>query len=88
MIRCFRRTVAIPAPALYAQFDETHSVDRVLSGLLKLGFDEVFEVAEAVSTSLRGRYHRGLREGILGSLPSSYLERLSQLSASSSCFPS
>ncbi len=53
MIRCFRRTVAIPAPALYAQFDETHSVDRVLSGLLKLGFDEVFEVAEAVDLIAR-----------------------------------
>jgi iron only hydrogenase large subunit-like protein len=53
MIRTFRRTVAIPAPALYAQFDETHSVDRILSGLLKLGFDEVFEVAEAIDLIAR-----------------------------------
>jgi iron only hydrogenase large subunit-like protein len=39
--------VAVPAPTLYSQFDEDCSVDRVLSGLLELGFDEVFEVAEA-----------------------------------------
>jgi len=43
----FRVKVAVPAPTLYSQFDEKCSVDRVLSGLLELGFDEVFEVAEA-----------------------------------------
>ncbi|HTX71661.1 MAG TPA: [Fe-Fe] hydrogenase large subunit C-terminal domain-containing protein [Rectinemataceae bacterium] len=43
----FRYRVAMPAPALYSQFDESQSVDLILSGLLELGFDEVFEVAEA-----------------------------------------
>ncbi len=47
LIAGYRRTIAIPAPALYAQFDERWSIDRLLSGLLALGFDEVFEVAEA-----------------------------------------
>lgn len=39
--------VAIPAPALYGQFDEGHSVDAILSALVYIGFDEVFEVARA-----------------------------------------
>jgi iron only hydrogenase large subunit-like protein len=43
----FRVKVAIPAPALFSQFDGSASVDRILGGLLELGFDEVFEVAEA-----------------------------------------
>ena len=43
----FRLKVAVPAPALFSQFDEGISMNRVLAGLLELGFDEVFEVAEA-----------------------------------------
>lgn len=43
----YRLKVAVPAPALYSQFDETISLNRILGGLLDLGFDEVFEVAEA-----------------------------------------
>lgn len=47
MIEDFRLKVAIPAPSLYSQFPEATSVDSILSGLLALGFDEIFEVAEA-----------------------------------------
>jgi iron only hydrogenase large subunit-like protein len=47
LIEGFRVKVAVPAPTLYSQYDEGRSVDEVLSGLLELGFDEVFEVAEA-----------------------------------------
>lgn len=47
LISGFRYKVALPAPSLYAQFDERWFIDRILSGLLALGFDEVFEVAEA-----------------------------------------
>jgi len=43
----FRIKVAVPAPALYSQFDENISINRILGGLLDLGFDEVFEVAAA-----------------------------------------
>lgn len=39
--------VALPAPALYGQFDEKYTVDRILSGLLSLGFTDVVEVAWA-----------------------------------------
>lgn len=40
-------TIALPAPALYGQFHNLDDIDVVLSGLLKLGFDQVFEVARA-----------------------------------------
>jgi iron only hydrogenase large subunit-like protein len=39
--------IALPAPALYGQFDEVRSIDQILTGLLQLGFDEVYEVAQA-----------------------------------------
>lgn len=39
--------VAIPAPALYGQFEENYSIDAILSALIYIGFDEVFEVARA-----------------------------------------
>lgn len=38
-------TIALPAPALYGQFDNLDDVDYVLQGLLDYGFDEVYEVA-------------------------------------------
>lgn len=41
----FKVTVALPAPALYGQFDNITSVDYVIDGLYSLGFDYVFEVA-------------------------------------------
>jgi iron only hydrogenase large subunit-like protein len=47
IIAGYRVKVAMPAPTLYSQYDEACSVDKVLSGLLELGFDEIFEVAEA-----------------------------------------
>jgi iron only hydrogenase large subunit-like protein len=51
-IRGFDRTVALPAPSLYGQFGDL-SPDAVLSALLELGFDEVFEVALAADTVSR-----------------------------------
>ncbi len=43
----FRYKVALPAPSLYAQFDNLDDVDYVLEGLLQIGFDDVFEVSRA-----------------------------------------
>lgn len=43
----FKISVALPAPALYGQFDNLTSVDYVVNGLYKMGFDYVFEVASA-----------------------------------------
>ncbi|MBQ2266661.1 MAG: 4Fe-4S binding protein, partial [Clostridia bacterium] len=39
--------IALPAPTLYGQFENLDDVDYVLDGLLKLGFDDVFEVSAA-----------------------------------------
>ncbi len=43
----FKWKIAIPAPTLYGQFDNLDDVDYVLDGLLKIGFDDVFEVSAA-----------------------------------------
>jgi len=39
--------VAIPAPSLYGQFGPTYSRERILQGLINLGFDSVLEVSKA-----------------------------------------
>ena len=43
----FKWRIALPAPTLYGQFENLDDVDYVLSGLLKIGFDDVFEVSAA-----------------------------------------
>lgn len=43
----FKWKIALPAPSLYGQFDNLEDVDYVLDGLLKIGFDDVFEVSAA-----------------------------------------
>ena len=43
----FKWKIALPAPSLYAQFENLDDVDYVLSGLLSIGFDDVFEVSQA-----------------------------------------
>ena len=43
----FKWKIALPAPALFGQFENLDDIDYVLDGLLKIGFDEVFEVAKA-----------------------------------------
>ena len=52
----FEYSIALPAPALYGQFNNLDDIDFVLTGLKALGFDEVFEVsraAELVSEATR-----------------------------------
>ena len=46
-IHDYRYAIALPAPSLYGQFDHLDDIDRVLKGLLSLGFSDVFEVAAA-----------------------------------------
>lgn len=56
--------IALPAPTLYGQFNHLDDIDIVLTGLKRLGFDDVFEVARAaelVSEATR----RMMREGKL-----------------------
>ncbi len=55
-IKKFKYNVAIPAPALYAQFNNLDNVNIVLTGLKAVGFNDVFEVsraAELVSEATR-----------------------------------
>ena len=45
-IKKYKFKIALPAPALLAQFDNLDNIDYVLQGLLDIGFDDVFEVAK------------------------------------------
>ncbi len=61
----FRYTIALPAPALYGQFNNLDDAEVVLAGLLEMGFDEVYEVAaaaELISDATRILLSRGLLE--------------------------
>ena len=49
----FKYKIALPAPALYGQFKHLISASQVLEGLINMGFDEVFEVAEGADIVTR-----------------------------------
>ncbi len=52
----YEYTVALPAPSLYAQFNNLNDIDIILNALRLMGFDDVFEVsaaAEIVSDATR-----------------------------------
>ena len=54
--------IALPAPALFGQFNNLDDIDIVLTGLKKMGFDEVYEVArsaELVSVATRKLMQQG-----------------------------
>lgn len=43
----YKWKIALPAPALYGQFENLDDVEYVLAGLKHIGFDDVYEVAQA-----------------------------------------
>ena len=43
----YKYRVALPAPALYGQFNQLDSIGAILKALILFGFDDVFEVAKA-----------------------------------------
>ncbi|NSW89160.1 MAG: 4Fe-4S dicluster domain-containing protein [Firmicutes bacterium] len=47
ILKNFKYKIALPAPALYGQFNLTYSRKRILSALKLIGFDDVYEVAKA-----------------------------------------
>ncbi len=56
IINDYKYKIALPAPALYSQFNNLDNIDIVLNGLLEIGFDDVFEVsvgAELVSQATK-----------------------------------
>ena len=42
----YKYRIAVPAPSLYGQFNNLDDTDYVLTGLKRLGFDDVFEVSK------------------------------------------
>lgn len=56
----YKFKIALPAPALYGQFEEFDDVDYILTALLECGFDAVFEVSRAaeIVTEYTRRYMR------------------------------
>ena len=60
----YKYKIALPAPALYGQFDDLDDVDYILTALIECGFDAVFEVSRAaeIITEYTRRYMK--REGI------------------------
>lgn len=55
-IRKYKYKIALPCPSLYGQFNNLTDTDYVLTGLKRMGFDAVYEVAaasEAVSAATK-----------------------------------
>lgn len=56
VLQQFEYTVALPAPSLYSQYNHMNDVNIILTALLSMGFDDVYEVsagAELVSDASR-----------------------------------
>jgi len=47
MMESFKYKIALPAPTLYGQFKSIRDVNIILTALVKIGFDEVYEIALA-----------------------------------------
>lgn len=60
----YRYTVALVAPAFYGQFSKTEDCDAILTALLQLGFDDVYEVARGAQEISRAT-RKLLEEGAL-----------------------
>lgn len=62
MLKDFKYTIAMPAPAFYGQFKDNEDVNKILTALKMVGFDDVFEVArgaEVVSRATRELLEKG-----------------------------
>ena len=46
----FKHNIIMPAPTLYGQFKKVTNINVILAALLKIGFDDVFEVALAAQS--------------------------------------
>ena len=69
--QAYKYKIALPAPALYGQFDDLDDVDYILTALLECGFDSVFEVSRAaeIVTEYTRRYmkNEGLELPVISS---------------------
>lgn len=58
----YKYRIALPAPSLYGQFEHLDNLNYLAEGLLKIGFDDIFEVArgaELVSEYTRKLFESG-----------------------------
>lgn len=81
-INNFKYKIALPAPALYGQFENIGHPGKIVAGLKMLGFDDVYEVARAadyVSAFIKGEMGnlRGNKPLISSACPA--IERLIQV---------
>lgn len=53
IIKDYKYKIALPAPAFYGQFGNDVSIDMILNALIKLGFDDIYEVAYAAQLITR-----------------------------------
>lgn len=69
----YKYKIALPAPALYGQFDDIddNNIDEILTALLECGFDAIFEVSRAAElvTEYTRRYMKqeGLNKPVISS---------------------
>lgn len=63
----FKYKIALPAPSLYGQFKHLISPSQVLDGLLAMGFDDVYEVANGADIVTRA-----IRERMRNAQPEDY----------------
>ncbi len=67
----YKYKIALPAPALYGQFDKLDDIDYIISGLYRCGFDEIYEVACAAElvSELTRQYMRkpGIKKPVISS---------------------
>lgn len=57
-IEGYKWKIALPAPALYGQFDNIDDIDYILTAILQCGFDDVYEVARGAElVSAYTRYY-------------------------------
>lgn len=68
LLQNYKYTIAIPDPALYGQFQNLDDIDIVLNGLLKIGFDDVYESA-AASELLADFAQQRIRQNVERPLP-------------------
>ena len=48
IIKNYKYKIALPAPAFYGQFGNDVSIDMILNALIRLGFDDIYEVEISV----------------------------------------
>ena len=52
-IKDYNHSIALVAPAFYGQFSKTEDINTILSALMDMGFDDVFEVARGAQEVTR-----------------------------------